>query len=61
MSYKTLTNTGKEFILKICEGDGNSLLSGKNSYKLSFSNDPAGTVYTANPTINGPGESSTKT
>ena len=53
MSYKTLTNTGKEFILKICEGDGDSLLSGSNSYKLSFSNDPAGTPYTANPTING--------
>ena len=53
MSYKTLTNTGKKFIQKICEGDGNSLLSGSNSYKLSFSNDPASTIYTANPTING--------
>lgn len=53
MSYKKLTNTGIQFIRTICKGTGNSLLSGSNKHKLSFTNDPANTVYTANPTLHG--------
>lgn len=34
---KQLTETGKVFIRKICEGDNNSLISGKYTYNLPFS------------------------
>ena len=50
MAYKKLTNTGKKFIETVCSGNGNSLLSGSNNYKLIFTDDPKGTIYTASVT-----------
>lgn len=49
MGFKKLTRSGIEFIQTICSGNGNSLLRGSNNYPLIFSNDPAGTIYTARP------------
>ena len=34
MAYIKLTELGKQFIRKICEGTGNSLLQGKSPYKI---------------------------
>jgi hypothetical protein len=36
MAYTPLTEEGKKFICKICEGTGNSKLRGKNKYTLSY-------------------------
>ena len=53
MGYKKLTNTGIEFIRTICKGTGNHLLKGKEKYALKNSGNPASTIYTAHPTLNG--------
>lgn len=55
MAYTPLTEKGKIFIRKICQGNGNSLLSGKNSYVLPFCDPPTlpSKIWTSNPQING--------
>lgn len=52
MAYKKLTDKGIKFIRSKCNGDGNGLLSGSNSYPLKFSSDMVGTIYTANAVYN---------
>jgi hypothetical protein len=49
MAFKKITSTGENFITTVCSGSGNDLLSGSNSYRLIFSNDPPNTTYTASP------------
>lgn len=48
MSYKPLTDKGKQFIKNRCNASGNRF-SGKQSYVLGRSNVPSGTVFTAHP------------
>jgi hypothetical protein len=45
MAYRQLTEEGKSFIRKICEGNGNSLLSGKSRFKIK---DPTNKLYNPN-------------
>ena len=53
MGYKELTKTGIDFIMSKTKSNDKSLLKGKQTYALPNSNNPASTIYTANPTLNG--------
>lgn len=49
----SLLDAGKAFIRAKCSGNGDSLLRGKNSYKLPYSNATVSTEWVSNPSING--------
>ncbi len=48
MAFKRLTSEGKDFIRFVCKGTGNSKISGKKSYNLSYNTNPEPAIYTAN-------------
>ena len=52
MPFKKLTNKGKIFIRTVCDGTSDSLISGKQNYRLPFSELPVGTIFTSNSTDN---------
>jgi N-acetyl-anhydromuramyl-L-alanine amidase AmpD len=46
MAYSTLTEEGKKFIRKVCEGNGNDLIQGKHSYPLPYTSPPVNQIWT---------------
>ena len=48
MAYTKLSEEGLKFIRKVCEGNGNSLLQGKNKYALPYTTPPDTRTWTCN-------------